>query len=134
MQRLPSWDDHRTSAGAPATWVDPVDLDDVALRTVGNQPAVPTFDASGWESLLVHWSATGIVDRLTELVTLEPLVWDGANLRWLTEPRFDLHLREVGEFPTQNAAIMAIRVHAQLVDVGASALILRVTGGLEARR
>jgi len=124
LRRLPAWDAYRSLAGAVgAGWLDTIDLDHASL--VPGTLAV--FDCGGFSTALVYWTATA-ENRVTHTLTFEPLIWDGDNSRWVAQPTFALHPREVGEFPVYGCATVALRVHAQAAPGTSDADIL-VTGG-----
>lgn len=133
MLKPPHWDAYRTVAGAPAGWVDNIDLANAALDPNGTPP-FPIVQAHTNETVLLYWRATGIVDRTVETVTFEPLLRDVSNDRWVTSPTVALHDREIGEFVVHDCSMVGFRIHAQAVAPGASAIQVFVTRGLPARR
>lgn len=132
MQRLPRWDLYRTIAGPVAGWVDVMDLTAAAFNPDG-VPPFPTFEAHGFETALIYWTATGADRTVPHTVTFEPLFRDGINGLWVTQPVFTLNVLQIGEMPVHHSQICGIRVHAQVAGAS-TGLIIRVAGGLEARR
>lgn len=132
MRTLPFWENYRTLAGAAgAGWVDNANLADASLNPTP-PGTFPTIQAARYETILVYWTATG-ENRAIHTLTIEPLIRDGANNLWVVQPTFDLLAREVAEVPVHDCSIVGLRIHAQAA-AGASAAVLRWTGGQPARR